>query len=767
MAKPRVAWGIDIGNRALKAVKLVRTADGVKIDDFDVIEHENILSNAGDNRDNLIQTALAVFTSKHGLKGMPAAVGVSGQQSFARFIKLPPVEEKKIPEIVKFEAIQQIPFPLEEVEWSYQLFRDEASPDVEVGIFAMKKELVNQHLAFFTANGVNVQQVQMNPLAVYNALAFDQKIKGTTMVIDLGAENADLLIAEGEGVWMRSIPIGGNHFTEALVHDFKLRFERAEELKRTTATSPHGRRILQAMRPVFADLVSEIQRSIGFYSSTHRDSRIARVIAIGGTFKLPGLQKYLQQNLGLEVSKLDSLGQAPAEAKVAAALNENLLSSVSAYGLALQAMGEARINSSLLPLVIQKERMWKEKTKWFAAAAAMFVAGAAIPFGIYQMERSAFAGQDSIRTNIDSDIKRAQGQAKEYKDVESGGAEERRKIAEAKTLADNRDLWPSLYTELTGAIPAPNPKMGEKKGNRSQRQQIFLDDLEEEYVPQLGPLVAKDEKGLFKVLDSVFNERVGKRDAASMAGMRSRRGATGTGAMPGMPTVVSPGVPGPMLMPPTGVPGPNMPTTPDASLSDAAATPRHGFLITLHMTTPNVGGLSFASQTVVKNLLGTQAFRDRVIAEAMKMGADGRPGGTPPKYAYSIARVTIPIAKRIRDDVDMQQALAGRAREAILRRQKSMPDKLPIPGMQGAGASIDMRSMAGMPGMPAAPGMPTSPGGSAFPGAPSMPGGPAYPGTGTGTPGTPGSPEEAAEFAKLLVTGIRSPFIRLRSRVAS
>ena len=126
------------------------------------------------------------------------AVGVSGQSSFARFIKLPPVEPKKIPEIVRFEAIQQIPFPLDEVEWSYQLFQDESSPDVEVGIFAMRKELVKQHIKYFTDAGLNVQAVQMNPLAVYNAMYHDERLKGTTMIIDLGAENTDLIIAEGE-----------------------------------------------------------------------------------------------------------------------------------------------------------------------------------------------------------------------------------------------------------------------------------------------------------------------------------------------------------------------------------------------------------------------------------------------------------------------------------------------------------------------------------------------------------------------------------------
>ena len=89
MATPRFAWGIDIGNRALKAVKLVREDQGFRVDDFDVIEHETVLSESGDNRDTLIQTALNTFVQRHATKGGEVAIGVSGQSSFARFIKLP------------------------------------------------------------------------------------------------------------------------------------------------------------------------------------------------------------------------------------------------------------------------------------------------------------------------------------------------------------------------------------------------------------------------------------------------------------------------------------------------------------------------------------------------------------------------------------------------------------------------------------------------------------------------------------------------------
>ena len=104
--------------------------------------------------------------------------------------------------------------------------------------------------------------------------------QGTTMVIDLGAENTDLLIADNETIWMRSIPIGGTNFTETLVKAFKLSFAKAEDLKRNAATSKYARQIFQAMRPVFADLVAEVQRSIGFYASVHRDSRIKKIVAV-------------------------------------------------------------------------------------------------------------------------------------------------------------------------------------------------------------------------------------------------------------------------------------------------------------------------------------------------------------------------------------------------------------------------------------------------------------------------------------------------------
>lgn len=499
MATPRFAWGIDVGNRALKAIRLSPGPEGLRIDDFDVVEHENVLSNAGDNRDSLIQSALANFVQRHDMRGGVVAVGVSGQSSFARFIKLPPVEPRKIPEIVRFEAVQQIPFPLPEVEWSYQLFQDPNSPDVEVGIFAMRKELVSQHIKVFTDMGLNVQVVQMNPLAVYNAMYNDDRLKGTTMIIDLGAENTDLIIAEGETIWLRSIPIGGNNFTETLVKAFKLKFAKAEELKRNASTSKYGRQILQAMKPVFNDLVAEIQRSIGFYASVHRDSRITRVLALGGTFRLPGLQKYVQQNLQIEVHRIDRLGAgAPADARAATSFNENILSSCSAYGLAIQALGGAKINSSLLPQRIRREKMWQEKTRWFATAAAVFVAAPLVAYGSIYLANFNLKSTAQINADNKRFLTEVQGYDQQWSsEVEDAGKGDRTRTENFNSLQSGRDVQATLLADLTSALPTPPKPLldalaaGDKSKlpPRNQREIVQIERISMEYFPDMTPQI--------------------------------------------------------------------------------------------------------------------------------------------------------------------------------------------------------------------------------------------------------------------------------------
>src|SRR5262249_56057470 len=121
------------------------------------------------------------------------------------------------------------------------------------------------------------------------------------VALDIGTDSSTLVITDGDKIiWQRPIPLGGNHLTRALSKELKLTFAKAEHLKRNAAKSPPElKTILSAIKPVLTDFVGEVQRSLGFFANTHRDSQIQYMVGLGSAFRLPGLQKYLSEKLQL------------------------------------------------------------------------------------------------------------------------------------------------------------------------------------------------------------------------------------------------------------------------------------------------------------------------------------------------------------------------------------------------------------------------------------------------------------------------------------
>lgn len=383
MASSNICWGIEAGAGAIKAIKLELTESGPKLVDFAYIPHAKTLSTPGLDQDDAMRVALGTLASQFDLSGARIAVSVPGHSSFARFAKLPPVEPKKVPDIVKFEAVQQIPFPLEEVEWDYQTFQAPDSPDIEVGIFAITKEKINHLLQMLADVRISPDVVVVSPVAVYNALAFDleftEKTPGT-IILDIGTTSTDLIIAEAGRVWIRTFPLGGHHFTDALVNQFKLGYPKAEKLKRDSEQGPHSKHVFQAMRGVFTDLVQDIQRSMGYYQSLHRDAKLTRLIGMGATFQLPGLRKFLKQQLSIDVYRMEEFKRLTVDEARKADFEPTIVSMSTAYGLALQGLGLQTIDANLIPVERVRNTMWDRKVPWFGVAAGVALAASVAMF---------------------------------------------------------------------------------------------------------------------------------------------------------------------------------------------------------------------------------------------------------------------------------------------------------------------------------------------------------------------------------------------------
>lgn len=518
MAGTNAVWGIEIGQCALKAMKLRPSPDGkMELLAFDVIEHPKLLSQPDADAEELMRAALEKFASRNEWQGDKFVIGVPGHQTFARFCKLPPVDEKKIPDIVRFEASQQIPFNMEDVVWDYEVFRSEDMPDVEVGIFAMRKDLIRKHLERFAAIGVTPIAIQTVPSALYNFSRFEGmtgKDEGVaTVIIDVGAQHTDLVIVEQNSAWTRNIPLGGNSFTEALVKAFKLSFAKAESLKRSAATSKYARQVFQAMRPIFADLVAEIQRSLGFFASTHREVQLRNVIACGNAFKLPGLQKYLENNLTIDggVQKLESFTQISPSATVnAPQFTESIAGLGPAYGLALQGLGLGTITSNLLPPELARIAMWQKKRPMFVGAAAAIGLAAIIPWARNSMDIAALAAHDDKAREAIQIVNRVSELQQRYRQAQTDTSGQAARVEQVFNLLDQRDIVPRVLAFVHETLPEVDPQLAAVRSpedfkklvaanparyQRTNRRQIYIEHLEIEFVPDIDNFDPSQRRG--------------------------------------------------------------------------------------------------------------------------------------------------------------------------------------------------------------------------------------------------------------------------------
>src|SRR5262245_28883589 len=428
MAAPTGVWGIDVGQCAPKALRLEIIEGQVTATAFDYVEHPKILSQPDADPDQLTREALEAFLSRNAIKGDLIAMSIAGQSGLARFVKLPPVEEKKIADIVRFEAKQQIPFPLEEVVWDYQKIStgtvtDGFAMDTEIGLFAMKRDMISRFLHHFQGVNVEVHVVQMAPLALCNYVAYDllkRSADGTAVAededddtpagkrkcivaLDLGTDGSNLIITDGQKIiWQRPIPIGGNHFTRALTKEMKLTFAKAEHLKRNAAKSPDLAKILKALKPVLTDFVNEVQLSLGYFTNTHRDAHVSYMVGLGSAFRLPGLQKFLSEKLSLDVRKPTGFERMTGENVVSAPVfTENLLTFPVAYGLALQGLKQSRLTTNLLPPEIQFDRQIRAKKPYMVAAAAALLLGLGVMALGYGYKSAALGNPLSPKDSTD------------------------------------------------------------------------------------------------------------------------------------------------------------------------------------------------------------------------------------------------------------------------------------------------------------------------------------------------------------------------------
>ena len=447
-------WGIDVGKSSIKVARLemrggTPSLTHLEVSRFDIpAEDATIL-------DEQVLTALGELKATCRFGNEPVIISLPGHSTFNRLIKLPPVDDEKIPEIVQYEAQSQIPFNIDEVIWDYQVIdrEYEMGEEKEVILFAIKRDIIEQFLENISSLSLNIEVVQFAPVALYNFLSYDQNLKGATIALDLGGENTDLLVVDSSKFWVRNLPITGSDLTKTLQKAFNLPYPEAEKLKIRAGQSQQAQKIFNAIQPSLRDLVGEIHRSVGYYKSISKIGKFDKVLLLGKGTRVINFQRFVAQSLStlgnIPVGRIQKLHNINTDRVDTGALNANLSTIGASIGLALQGLGLTLNKINLLPPEFRMKKELKKKQPFIVAAVAVLYILLGIMYITMSGEVDDLKGIEKQAENSNQQYLQLQGAHNMAKQV----GEKEKALETISSITFERDLLMKVLNRVNSHIP--------------------------------------------------------------------------------------------------------------------------------------------------------------------------------------------------------------------------------------------------------------------------------------------------------------------------
>lgn len=300
--------GLDIGSNTIKAVQLVREETGFRLHTAGSTPAP-LKGFASEAEADLKTMSEAIRTLIADLKvSTPNVVSALPESAiFTKVLSLPPLTDKELASAIHWEAEQCVPVPLEEVNLVWEVLsrpKKTTEGKMEVLLIAAPKNLGEKYVRVLEGAGLRPVALETEGIAVARSLVGESPDSPTALIISIGAQTTDLcIVKEGKITLTRSISTGGTALARAIATALGFELSRAEEYKKSYGLlkGEMEDKILEAIKPVFDVIVTEVKRALAFYQEQNPSSSVKRVVLCGGSAKLPGVVVYLAETLGLEV----------------------------------------------------------------------------------------------------------------------------------------------------------------------------------------------------------------------------------------------------------------------------------------------------------------------------------------------------------------------------------------------------------------------------------------------------------------------------------
>ena len=450
---------LDIGAASVKVAEFQPSkTHGLRLINFNSADLGLDPDHEEDRRLAVIAAIRRVLKEK-GIKAHRVVFSVSGQSVFTRFVKLPPVEESKIAQIIQYEAQQNVPFPIDEVIWDYELLGRTDQGEVEVVLLAIKSDIIEELNEGIESAGLETEIVDVAPMALSNAVRYNEgETDHCTMVVDVGARTTNLLFLEKNRIFSRSIPIAGNAITQSIAAEFNVPFLDAEQLKRTKGFVALGgayeeppdeqqARISKIIRNVMTRLHAEIMRSINFYKGQQGGKAPTQMLLSGGTAIMPYMDRFFQEKLNIPVELFNPFRNVEIAEHIS---REELSKSAHCFGevigLGLRRVTHCPVEVNLLPKSLQARKQMRLKRPYFLGAA---VAALLIPLSWLVYTNKTTELKKRELNDVKAEVMRLSKLSHDLHDEQIKLEDLKAKAGQVVELWRQRSFWPEFLDDFS------------------------------------------------------------------------------------------------------------------------------------------------------------------------------------------------------------------------------------------------------------------------------------------------------------------------------
>lgn len=283
--------GLEFDEGAIRGVEIIKKGTALAVSAYaQVAVGEDAFKEGMIIDPGAVAAALEELWAQGRFRSREVVTGVSNQGIIIRFATFPKVTPNRLDSLVRFQAQEHLPVPLDTVYLDYDVIGTRTDGEremLEVLLVAGRKEMVQSFLQVLTGARLKPKEIEVLPLTLLRFLK-NEEAQQIVAAIDIARGISNMVIADAGKPRLARMMATGMAAAEMLVAATR------EEDTGEFEDDLHREQ-----------LANNIQATIGFYQS-HKEARpVEKILLSGIGSQVAGLAEILESRLRLPVKKVN------------------------------------------------------------------------------------------------------------------------------------------------------------------------------------------------------------------------------------------------------------------------------------------------------------------------------------------------------------------------------------------------------------------------------------------------------------------------------